>query len=133
MTRFDVQGVELAVPFDDAFDFFADPNQWPRWTNAFESVSGDSAMMRTPEGELEVTFQCVASRELGHIDTTIYFPDGSSLTAWTRLVGDSDQCCYSFILQTPPAALEKLEGNLEEQSKILAGELSAAKEILESE
>ena len=133
MKRFDVQGIELDVPFQAAFDFLADPNQWPRWTNAFASVAGNSAVMRTADGEVAVTFQCVANRDLGHIDTTIQFPDGSSVTAWTRLVGDAGGCCYSFILPAPPAALEQLEGGLEQQSRILAAELRAAKTILERE
>ena len=133
MTRFDVQGVELNVPYSIAFDFLADPAQWPRWTNAFASVSGNTALMRTPHGETEVTFECVASRESGLIDTKIEFPDGSSVTAWTRLIGDEEACCYSFVLPAPPPALEDLEGGLEEQSRILAQELRAAKEILEGE
>lgn len=132
MRRFDIQGVELEVAYDRAFDFLADPGQWPRWTNAFESVSGNRATMRTPHGAVDVTFECVASRELGHIDTTIHFPDGTSLTAWTRLVGDGAACCYSFVLPAPPAALEELEGDLEAQSKILAEELLRAKGILEN-
>lgn len=133
MTRFDVQGVELDVPYSTAFDFLADPAQWPRWTNAFASVSGDKALMRTAEGETEVTFECVASRASGVIDTTIRFPDGSSVTAWSRLIGDDETSCYSFVLSAPPKALEELEGGLDEQSKILAQELRTAKEILESE
>ena len=133
MTSFDVQGIDLDVPYKTAFEFLADPAQWPRWTNAFASVSGNTAVMRTPKGEVEVTFECVASSRLGHIDTTIHFPDGTSLTAWTRLVGDDHRCCYSFILPVPPAALEALEGGLNEQSKILAEELRRAKRILESE
>jgi len=131
MTRFDVQGVELEVPFDEAFDFLSDLRQLPRWTNAFESVSGRSAVMRTPAGEIEVTLECVASRELGHIDTTIHFPDGAELTVWTRLAADAERSCYSFILPAPPPALEELEGGLEAQSRILAQELLTAKAILE--
>ena len=133
MTSYNVQGVELEVSFAAAFDFLADPGQWPRWTNAFASVSGDTAVMRTPEGELEVTFQCDASRETGNIDTTLCFPDGTSLTCFTRLVGNDDRCFYTFVLPAPPAALEELEGGLSEQSKILADELQRAKGILENE
>ncbi len=133
MTNYDLQGVELDVPFAAAFEFLADPAQWPRWTNAFASVSGDKAMMRTPQGEMEVMFQCDASPETGNIDTTLHFPDGTSLTCYTRLVGNNDRCCYTFLLPAPPAALEDLEGGLSEQSKILADELQRAKGILENE
>lgn len=129
---YDVQGIDIAVPFETAFAFLADPGQWPCWTNAFARVDGNEAVMRTPEGEITVSFECVASRDAGTIDTTIRFPDGTSLTAWTRLVGDAGCCCYSFVLPSPPPALEALEGGLSEQSKILADELRRAKEILEN-
>ena len=47
----------LEVGYTTAFAFLADPTQWPRWTNAFASVLGNTAVMRTPEGEIEVTFE----------------------------------------------------------------------------
>lgn len=133
MTHFDVQWIEINVAFDTAFEFLADPAQLPCWTNAFANVVGRSAIMRTPAGEIDVILECTASRSLGQIDWTMHFPDGSSSTAWTRLVGDSERSLYTFILPAPPTALEGLEGGLDEQSEILARELRAAKAILERE
>ena len=132
MKRFDVQGIDLAVPLSKAFAFIADAAQLPKWTNAFASVSPGLAVMRTPSGEVMVDLEVQASAEQGTVDWRMRFPDHSVATAFSRLVAtDSDRCIYSFVLTPPPVPLEQLEGALEAQARTLAEELKRLKNILE--
>lgn len=133
MERYDVQSIEMNVSFDEAFAFLSDDSQLPRWTNAFASVQGDRAIMRTGGGQVTVTLESRSSPHLGTIDWVMRFPDGSEAFAFSRLVGGDDHCVFSFILPTPPGSLEALEGDLAAQSVTLAEELRRAKEILERE
>ena len=132
MKSFDVQGIELRVPFKKAFTLIGDPNQLPGWTRAFARVANGRAVMRTPKGEVEIDLAVRASADQGTVDWEMTFPDGSAATAFSRLVGiKPDVCVYSFILTPPPVPLEELEGALEAQSNILTEELRNLKGILE--
>ncbi len=132
MQNFDVQSVGLQVSKTVAFNYIADPNNLPEWTNAFSTVSEGKAVMTTPEGELEVGLDVESSASHGSIDWRIIFPDGSVARAFSRLmIIGSSECVYSFVLTPPPVPLEMLEGALSEQSKILAQELIDLKRILE--
>lgn len=132
MRTFDVQGIDIAVPRDEAFAFIADPAQLPHWTNAFAAVDGDRAVMRTPAGEVMVRLEVQASRERGTVDWRMTFPDGSVATAFSRAIPlDGGRCAYSFVLTAPPVPLEQLEGTLAAQSRTLAEELVRLKGILE--
>lgn len=133
MKDFDVQAVGLEIPPERAFAFIADPAQLPRWTNAFASVANGKAVMRTPNGEVEVTLAVQASEAQGTVDWSMGFPDGSTATAFSRTVAlGPKRCIFSFVLTPPPVALEQLEGALEAQSRILAQELRNLKQILEN-
>ena len=132
MKTFDVQGIDLNVPQGRALAFIADPEQLPRWTNAFTSVTPGRAVMRTPNGEVMVDLKVEASPEHGTVDWRMTFPDGSVATAFSRVVEiDRDRCVFSFVLTPPPVPLEQLEGALESQSRTLAEELRKLKRILE--
>ena len=132
MERFDVQGIDLAVPRSKAFAFIADSTQLPRWTNAFASVTAGRAVMRTPSGEVTIDLDVQASADQGTVDWRMRFPDHSVATAFSRLVEIApDRCIFSFVLTPPPVPLEKLEGALEAQARTLAEELKKLKEILE--
>jgi hypothetical protein len=129
---FDLQGIDLFVPRETAFSFIADPAQLPVWTSAFASVANGRAVMRTPEGEVDIELGVHASTEHGTVDWRMTFPDGSVATAFSRVVEiDRENCVYSFVLTPPPVPLEQLEGALEAQSRTLAGELEKLKGILE--
>jgi hypothetical protein len=39
MRTFDVQSIELDVPFADAFWYLANPTTLPEWTHAFRAVN----------------------------------------------------------------------------------------------
>jgi len=133
MKRFDVQSIDIAVARGRAFGFIADPEGLPRWAEAFESVSARVAVMRTPQGRVEVGLETLASPDQGTIDWRITFPDGSVARAYSRVVElDPGRCAYTFVLMAPPVPLQDLEGALEVQSKTLARELVTLKGILEA-
>src|ERR1700681_4676954 len=54
MRTFDVQSIELDVPFADAFRYLADPTTLPEWTHAFRAVDDRRATMATPGGTVQV-------------------------------------------------------------------------------
>lgn len=132
MKSFDVQGIDLNVSASKAFAFIADPEQLPRWTNAFTSVTPGRAVMRTPSGEVMIDLGVEASPALGTVDWRMTFPDRSVASAFSRVVGIApDRCFFSFVLTPPPVPLEQLEGALDAQSRIVGEELRKLKEILE--
>ena len=97
------------------------------------SVTPGKAVLRTPNGEVEIGLVVQSSAEQGTIDWLMTFPDSSVATAFSRVVKlDSKNCVYTFILTPPPVALEMLEGALEAQSRIIAEELQKLKKILEN-
>lgn len=132
MKNFDIQGIDLNVPKSKAFAFIAEPNNLPKWTNAFTSINQGKAVMQTPDGEVEIELEVQASAEHGSVDWRMTFPDHSVATAFSRIVeANKDHCVYSFILMPPPVPLEEIEGALEAQSQILEEELGKLKELLE--
>lgn len=133
MRDYDVQSIDLDVDRDAAFDFIADVSCLPRWTSAFAEVSGGRAVMRTPAGEAEVELEVAADRARGTVDWIMTFADGSKETAYSRLVArDGSRTIFSFVLLPPQAALEELEGGLEQQAATLAEELARLKRELEA-
>ncbi|MEQ1527482.1 MAG: hypothetical protein ABL902_02775 [Gallionella sp.] len=130
---FDVQGIALQTTPQQAFSYIADPAKLPLWTSAFASVNNGRAVMRTPNGELEIGLVVHSSAEQGTIDWLMTFPDGSVASAFSRVVKlDSKNCAYIFVLTPPPVPLEMLEGALKAQSLTLAEELKKLKSILEN-
>lgn len=134
MKNFDVQGVELNVTRDQAFNFIADRHRLPEWTQAFAEVTRDGALLRTPAGEVQIKLAVASSAEAGTIDWHMTFPDGSTGSAYSRVVpcGPS-RCAYSFVLLPPPLPLEQLEGALAAQSQTLAEELKRLQSVLNSD
>jgi hypothetical protein len=132
MRTFDVQGIDLDVPWTDAFAFIADPARLPAWTNAFAAVSAGQAVMRTPGGEVTVDLDVRASAESGTVDWRMTFPDRSVATAFSRVVETAPgRCIFSFVLTAPPVPLEQLEGTLDAQARTLSEELVTLKKLLE--
>ena len=131
MKQFDVQTVEIAAPFKKTFDYIADPSNLPKWTNAFKTVNGNSALLETPKGAVNIGMKVNAAREQGTVDWVLTFPDGSVARAYSRVVPLGErECTYSFNLMAPPLPLEELEGALKAQSEILREELAKLSEIL---
>jgi hypothetical protein len=124
MITFDVQSIEIAAPFSRAFPYIADPANLPEWTHAFKHIVKDHATMETPAGAVQVGLRVDASEPHGTIDWTITFPDGSEAKAASRVIPHGDRSIYTFVLEAPPVPLERLEGALAEQSRILIKELA---------
>ncbi|HZM17358.1 MAG TPA: SRPBCC family protein [Candidatus Krumholzibacteria bacterium] len=132
MRNYDVQEIELEVSAAGAFAVLADPVRLPRWTDAFESADGKAATMRTPQGALRVGLEVQASPAQGVVDWKMTFPDGAIGWAHSRVVPLAERrCVYTFVLHTPPQALESVEGALDVQRATLARELRRLKDLLE--
>jgi hypothetical protein len=84
MRTFDVQSIELDVPFADAFRYLADPTTLPEWTHAFRAVDDRRATMVTPGGTVQVGLRVDASEAHGTIDWTLTFPNGAIARARSR-------------------------------------------------
>ena len=125
MSMFDVQSIEIAAPFSKTFHYIADPANLPEWTHAFQQVADGRATMKTATGAVEVGLRVDASETHGTIDWTITFPDGSVGRATSRLIPRGGRSIYTFVLEAPPVPLERLEGALAEQSRILTTELAS--------
>jgi Polyketide cyclase / dehydrase and lipid transport len=131
---FDVQTIEINAPFDRVFDYVADAQRLPEWTNAFKSISSGRAVMETAPGLVEIELAVHAARSQGTVDWIMTFPDGSVARAYSRaIVADKERSLFSFILMAPPVPLEQLEGAFEAQSHILQEELAKLGSILNSE
>jgi hypothetical protein len=134
MKTFDVQTIEINAPFDRVFGYIADAQKLPEWTSAFKSVSNGRAVMKTPNGAVEIKLAVQAARNQGTVDWIMTFPDLSVATAYSRVVAaDKERCLYSFILLPPPVPLGQLEGALETQAHILRDEMARLGSILSSE
>jgi len=132
MKSHDVQSIDLQVSKAQAFAFIRDPQQLPRWAQAFASVTGKHAVLRTPNGEVPIDLDVRAAQEQGTVDWIMTFPDRSVASAFSRVVElGPERCAFSFVLTPPPVPLEQLEGALEQQSKILAEELQTLKHLVE--
>lgn len=133
MKRFDVQGIAINALAKQSFQFIADPDNLPQWANAFASINGDSALMVTPAGEVEVSLAIESCEKAGTVDWYMTFPDGSLATAFSRIISDEKgSCICTFTLTPPPVPLEELEGAIDAQREILTQELIKLKAILES-
>ncbi len=132
LKKFDVQGIQLPVSKNIAFDYIADRYNLPLWTCAFAEVSANNALLKTPAGEVNIQLDVEKDEKSGIIDWILKFPDESQAKACSRVIPlDEENCVYSFTLFAPPVPLSELEGTLNEQSKILGKELIALLKIIE--
>jgi hypothetical protein len=128
----DVQSIYIQAPPTKVFDFIANPENLPKWTNAFKEADRQSALLSTPNGDLKIGLTTKTNRESGTIDWYLSLPDGSLGTAYSRVVSAPDKrTIYSFILIAPPAPIEKIEGVLVQQMELLRNELQKLRSILE--
>lgn len=133
--NFDVQSIGINANPDKVFDFVADQKNDVKWALGFSEVTGDSAIMETPNGKMKVGLKTISDPTFRTVDTIMTMPDGSIAKAFSRVTENDNgkSSVYTFILMAPPVPLEELEGTLEEQKKQLAEELQLLKKILENE
>jgi uncharacterized protein YndB with AHSA1/START domain len=134
MQNFNVQAVRIEAPKKRVFDFVSEPANLPRWAAAFRAADGRSARMETAQGSVNVQLETDSREQPGTIDWHMTFPDGVVAAAFSRVTPDGDSASiFSFVLMAPPAPLEAMEGALERQREILAGELVRLKQIVEND
>ena len=131
MKTHDVQSIAINKPVEFVFDYVANPTKLPDWTNAFASADAEKAEMVTPNGQITIRLNTIVNAECGTVDWEMIFPDGNVAKAFSRITADGEGCIYSFVLMAPPVPLEILEGELAQMTKILQGELTDLKELLE--
>lgn len=133
MKTHDVQSISIAKPKAQVFAYIANPENLPKWTNAFKSADRTKAELVTPSGAFAIQLETQAAADAGTVDWIMTFPDGSKGAAYSRVTEDTaETSIYSFVLMAPPVPLEMLEGALEEQKTILAKELVSLKARLEA-
>ncbi len=132
MKTHDVQSVSIKRPIKVVFEYIADPQNLPDWTNAFARADAETADLVTPNGTVAIRLNTKVDSTKGTIDWEMIFPDGSVGTAYSRVSPEGNEgSIYTFLLMAPPVPLELLEGALKEQMTILAGELANLKSKLE--
>ncbi|MDN5200232.1 SRPBCC family protein [Fulvivirgaceae bacterium BMA10] len=132
--NFDVQNIEINADPELVFDFVAEPRNIPKWAKAFTKADEHSAVLVTPNGELNIKMTLNTSKTYGVIDTVMTMPDGSIGEAYSRVTPNNNgkSAIFTFVLMAPPVPLEELEGTLEAQKLQLAEELQLLKQILEN-
>lgn len=128
--NFDVQSIAIDALFGKVFFYIADPKNLLKWTKAFAKADEKSALMVTPNGQLQVGLKTEASREQGTIDWHMTMPDGSIASAFSRVTPNGKESVYTFVLMAPPVPIEQVEGTLQQQKELLRQELGNLKRIL---
>lgn len=133
MKTFDLQGVEIKGNFRSVFDYIANPENLPHWAHAFKSVTGDRAVLQTPQGSTEIRLRTARSEAEGTVDWILEFPGGEVGRAFSRVLRHKPGAVlYTFTLLAPPVPLEMIEGALAQQSRTLGEELIRLRQILEN-
>ena len=77
MQMFEVHGVEIAVARSTVFDFVRQPQNLPRWAQAFRAADERCAHLETPAGTVEIALRTDANDDAGTVDWRMEFPDGT--------------------------------------------------------
>ena len=132
MSSYEVESIEIAVEPSKVVEYISRPENLPHWTEAFSRADQASATMKTPNGRMEIGLTTLTNVQAGSVDWQMKMPDGTVATAFSRVTPDRGaSSIYSFVLMSPPGALEELEGNLDQQRDTLARELRRVKGLLE--
>lgn len=127
----DVQSTNINASFDKVFAFIANPANLPQWTGAFSAADEKTALLITPNGELQIELETRANKDWGTVDWYMTMPDGSVGTAFSRVVeGPDGKAIYTFTLIAPPVPLEEVEGTLQAQIGQLSEELKKLQILL---
>lgn len=131
--NYDVQHVNIKATPDTVYNFVAEPTNVPKWAIGFSEVNGETALMESPMGKMQIGLKMLCNPETRTVDTIMTMPDGSIGKAFSRVTenDNGDSAIFSFVLMAPPVPLQEIEGALAQQKKQLAKELLVLKEILE--
>lgn len=111
--NFDLQSIEINVNSDIVFDFIANPENLPLWSNNYTKANQISAIRKIPNGQLKVELETIISKNKGTIDWIITMPEGRKERAYSRVNENGKNSIYSFILLTQPIASEQSETALD--------------------
>jgi Polyketide cyclase / dehydrase and lipid transport len=97
--RSDTRTITIGAPRDDVFAFLADPTNLPSWAPAFASaVHRDGDDWIVVQGPIELRLRVAADLERGTVDLHVTPPDGTSRTAYGRVLPNGDGAEYLFTL-----------------------------------
>lgn len=130
--NFGVLSIGIDSDYKSAFDFIANSENLPRWTNQFKSVSGNRASFDTFQGVVDINFETHASEAQGTIDWELTFPDGNSGWAYSRLTRNVAGVIYAFNFVLPPMPDAELDKAHAAQSANIEDEISKLKAALEA-
>lgn len=130
--NFEVLSIGINCDYKKAFDYVANPDNLPKWTNQFVKVNQNSASFNMFNDVVEVTFETYANEELGTIDWKITFPDGNSGMAYSRLTRNIEGVIYAFNFILPPLQEDDLKRAYATQKDNIENEIHKLKTLLEA-
>jgi hypothetical protein len=130
--NYEVINVGINVSYGKVFDFVSKPQNLVLWTKTFVKADDKTAVINTPDGELNIKLETIISKDFGTVDCIMTMPDGNIEKAFSRVIENGKSAIYSFVFLAPRVPLENLEGMLKAQKLVLTEELTKLKEILEN-
>ena len=101
-------GVAIACPLGAAYEFLADPSNFPQWASGlgetFRHRDGMVWSVETPDGPGEVEFS--EPNEFGILDHTLTLPGGPAMRNPMRVVASGGGCEVVFTLFRRPGMTE---------------------------
>ncbi|WP_324711188.1 SRPBCC family protein [Pseudomonas citronellolis] len=124
--------VRIERPWQVAYDFLAEPRNFPRWASglcsAIEPLDADHWLAQTPQGPLRVRFS--PRNPFGVLDHDVLPEDAPPIHIPLRLIANGDGCELQLTLLRQPAMDDAA---FERDSQWVAKDLGAIKALLESE
>lgn len=116
-------------PPSDVYEFASNPANLPQWVRSFclsVKESGDTWLMETPTGWIEIHF--VPANEFGVLDHVVKLPDGQSIHNPMRVVANGDSSEIMFTLfQLPDMSDEQFA----KDTKMVEADLQTLKAVME--
>lgn len=131
---FEVMSIGIQASPERVFDYVANDQNLPEWTEFFKEVKEDRALVELPDGEVEVSMSAVVDKKLGIIDSFITMPDGSINKSFSRVTEgpDAHSAVFSFVMFAPPVPPEMHEKVFAAQKAQMNREMVLLKQILEA-
>ncbi len=121
--------VGIARPFDEAYAFVRQPENFPRWAAGLAHSlrrAGDAWIAESPAGQVTVRFS--PPNEHGVLDHRVTLPSGETLTMPMRLIPSGEGCAVIFTLQRHPGMNDDVFAR---DGASVEGDLKALKALLE--
>ena len=126
-----VLSVRIERPRDAAYDFLAEPKNFPCWAsglcNAIEPLEGGLWLAQTPQGPLRVRFS--PRNAFGVLDHDVLPEDSPAIHIPLRLIANGDGCELQLTLLRQP---QMDDATFERDAQWVEKDLQAIKVLLES-